>query len=225
MVDWRRYFLDRHRDDGPSVLVMDRVGCYSNPTVLRQLQETHIKPCLLPPQASKLISPCDTSFLASLKARLRGLDTSTTEAKEAAFLRICGEYDPEVMHMTLSTGDANSKRPRDHKLSKKCVSICTLSISEKMATLAFKFVGIYPSVISEGNDLIRGNVEAADEDRPCFKGTRRKLNVLRGGHGQRPKARESSIGKEAGDRLRHIKKHWDRRVIFKKWNEILVLKR
>jgi hypothetical protein len=39
MFDWTRRFLDRHRDDGPPVLVMDCLGCHRNWTVLRQLQE------------------------------------------------------------------------------------------------------------------------------------------------------------------------------------------
>jgi hypothetical protein len=56
-----------------------------------------IEPFLPPPQVSKLISPCDNSFLASGKARLQGLDTATTEVKEATFLRICEGYDAEVV--------------------------------------------------------------------------------------------------------------------------------
>jgi hypothetical protein len=37
MVDWTRQFLDRQRDDGPSVLTMHRLGCRRNRTILKQL--------------------------------------------------------------------------------------------------------------------------------------------------------------------------------------------
>jgi hypothetical protein len=76
---------------------MDHLGCHCNRTILRQLQEGHVETISLPPHGLKLISPCHNSFFASLKARLRGSDTSTTKDKEDTFLRICEEYDPEVV--------------------------------------------------------------------------------------------------------------------------------
>jgi hypothetical protein len=80
-------------------------------------------------------------------------------------------------------------------------------------------------MISERNDLIRGNLETGEEDGRRFRGPRRNLDALRGGLGQRPKALEPSIGEEAGDRLRHIKNRCYRRSILKKWNRSLDLKR
>jgi hypothetical protein len=81
----------------------------------------------------------------------------------------------------------------------------------------------------EGEKLQRARVQRAEhhavEDGPRFKCTRRKLDALRGGLGQRPKAREPSIGEQTGDCLRHIKNRWYHWSILKKWNEFLGLKR
>jgi hypothetical protein len=64
-----------------------------------------------------------------------------------------------------------------------------------------------------------------DEEGLPFKSTRRKLNALRGGVGQRPKSHEPSIGDQAGDRLPHIKIRCHRQSILKKWNKFHHLKR
>jgi hypothetical protein len=48
MVDWTRQFLDRCRDDESLLLVMDRLDCHRNWTVLRQLREGRVEPLLLP---------------------------------------------------------------------------------------------------------------------------------------------------------------------------------
>jgi hypothetical protein len=34
MKSWTQYFLERHREDGPSVLITDRLGCHRNREVL-----------------------------------------------------------------------------------------------------------------------------------------------------------------------------------------------
>jgi hypothetical protein len=70
--------------------------CHHNRMVLRQWESEYVHPVLFPPQASKKISPCDNLVCASLKARLREMDPSTSEAKEA-FHQICSEYDPEMV--------------------------------------------------------------------------------------------------------------------------------
>jgi hypothetical protein len=97
MKSWTQCFLERHREDGPSVTIMDRLGCYWNREVLAQLQQREMEPFLLSPQAAKLISPCDNSFFASLKARLRTINTSTVEDKRAAFLDVCEEDNPGMV--------------------------------------------------------------------------------------------------------------------------------
>jgi hypothetical protein len=56
-----------------------------------------MNPFLLPPQAAKLTSACDNRFFASLKARLRAMNTSTVEDMRAAFLHLCEEYNPEMV--------------------------------------------------------------------------------------------------------------------------------
>jgi hypothetical protein len=81
------------------------------------------------------------------------------------------------------------------------------------------------SSISRFWDRSEWAMSGGDEDGPCFKGTRHKLDVLRGGLGQRPTAREPSVREEVGDRLRHINNRWYRRSILKKWNKFLDLKR
>jgi hypothetical protein len=95
MKEWTEGFIARSGNGTESVLMMDRLQAHRNPGVLGSLRQAHIEPFLLPPQTAKLISPCDNSFFASFKARLRTMDTSTTEAKKAAFNEICREYDPE----------------------------------------------------------------------------------------------------------------------------------
>jgi hypothetical protein len=66
-----------------------------------------MEPFLLSPQAVKLIFPCENSFFASLKARLRTMNTSTVENKRAAFLHLCEEYNPEmVKHYFTHCGSA-----------------------------------------------------------------------------------------------------------------------
>jgi hypothetical protein len=57
MKSWTQCFLGRHREDEPSVLIMDRLECHQNREVLAQLQAGKIESFLLPPQAAKLIPP------------------------------------------------------------------------------------------------------------------------------------------------------------------------
>jgi hypothetical protein len=71
--------------------------CHYNRMMLRQWESEYVHPVLFPLQASKKISPCNNLVCASLKARLRKMDPSTPEAKEAAFHQICSEYDPETV--------------------------------------------------------------------------------------------------------------------------------
>jgi hypothetical protein len=97
MNNWTQCLLERHREDGPSVLIMDRLGCHQNREVLAQLRDGEMELFLLPPQAAMLIFPCDNSFFASLKAQLRTMNTSTAEDKRAAFLHLCEEYNPEMV--------------------------------------------------------------------------------------------------------------------------------
>jgi hypothetical protein len=97
MTQWAQGFAERHGQEGQLVLMMDRLGCHRNRDVQERLREARIEPFLLPAQSAKFISPCDNSFFSSLKARLRTMDTSTSTAKEAAFLQICREYDPETV--------------------------------------------------------------------------------------------------------------------------------
>jgi hypothetical protein len=87
MLEWSAGFAERHRDQGDSLLVLDRFGCHRNRQVLKQLEEGHIHPFLLPAQKAKLVSSCDNSFFASIKARLRAMDTSTPQAKEVALFQ------------------------------------------------------------------------------------------------------------------------------------------
>jgi hypothetical protein len=107
MLEWSAAFAERHADQGDSVLILDRLGCHRNRQVLKTLEDGHLHRFLLPPQAAKLVSPCDNSFFASLKARLREMDTSTPEAKEAAFKQVCVEYDPEMVRHYFSHCDWN----------------------------------------------------------------------------------------------------------------------
>jgi hypothetical protein len=51
----------------------------------------------IPPQASKSISPCDNSFLSSMKARMRNMSTGMTKEKKAAFEMLCSEYPQEMV--------------------------------------------------------------------------------------------------------------------------------
>jgi hypothetical protein len=97
MKQWTQGFVERHKEDGASVLMLDRLWCDGNREVLRTLEEANIHLFLMPPQTAKLISPCDNSFFASLKARLGKLDMSTTEAKKAAFLQLCDQYNTDVV--------------------------------------------------------------------------------------------------------------------------------
>jgi hypothetical protein len=62
-----------------------------------RLREAHIEPFLLPPKSAKLISPCDNSFFSSLKAWMRTMDALRAATKEAAFLQVCQEYNPETV--------------------------------------------------------------------------------------------------------------------------------
>jgi hypothetical protein len=78
--------------------------------------------------------------------------------------------------------------------------------------------------MDEGDDRRRHPGKLATKRSP-FKGTRHKLDALRGGLDRRPKARKPSIGEGAADRLRHIKNRCYRCSILKKWNRILDLKR
>jgi hypothetical protein len=95
MLEWSRGFVERHAPEGESVLLLDRLGAHRNKKVLDTLEAGHVHPFLIPPQASKIISPCDNSFFSSMKARMRGQPTDTTEQKQEAFTRLCAEYDPE----------------------------------------------------------------------------------------------------------------------------------
>jgi hypothetical protein len=97
MKQWTQGFVERHEEDGASVLTLDRLGYHRNREVLKTLEEANIHPFLMLSQTAKLISPCTTSFFASLKARLWKLDRSITEAKKTGFLQLCDEYDVDVV--------------------------------------------------------------------------------------------------------------------------------
>jgi hypothetical protein len=51
MLEWSAGFVARHRDQGDSVLILDRLGCHRNRMVLQQLESEHVRPFLLPAQA------------------------------------------------------------------------------------------------------------------------------------------------------------------------------
>jgi hypothetical protein len=95
MLGWAGGFVGEHKDDGESVLILDRLGSHRNKKVLATLEAGHVHTVLLPPQASKLISPCDNSFFSAFKAEMRGMDTHDTEAKKAAFEQVIRDTPPE----------------------------------------------------------------------------------------------------------------------------------
>jgi hypothetical protein len=83
----------------PSVINPRASRCWSwidrphrNKQVHGVLQEGGVKTLLLPPQASKPISPCDNTFFSSFKARMRRTGTSTTEEKRHTFQSVCDGY-------------------------------------------------------------------------------------------------------------------------------------
>jgi hypothetical protein len=80
------------------VLTLYQLGCHRNRMVLHQWESDHVHPFLLPTQVSKITSPCDHSFFASLKARLREVDTSTPEAK--------GDVPPGLQRVRPGNGPA-----------------------------------------------------------------------------------------------------------------------
>jgi hypothetical protein len=69
--------------------------------VQERLREAHIEPFLLPPQSAKLTFPYDHPFFSSLKARMHTMDTSTTAAKQSAFLQAYQEYSLETVKASL----------------------------------------------------------------------------------------------------------------------------
>jgi transposase len=75
MLEWSKGFAERHQADGESVLILDRLGSHRNKQVHGVLEEGGVKTFLLPPQASKLISPCENTFFSSFKARMRRTGT------------------------------------------------------------------------------------------------------------------------------------------------------
>ena len=97
MLEWSKGFVERREPEGESVLLLDHLGCHRNKKVLQTLEDGGVHTFLIPPQASKLISPCDNTFFASLKARLRQMNTATSEDKEAAFTMLCADYDLEIV--------------------------------------------------------------------------------------------------------------------------------
>jgi hypothetical protein len=84
MLDWSEEFVGR-------------VGSDRNKQVMAQLERGNMHVSLLPPQASKYVSPCDNSFFAALKVRLGHMDTSTTIAEKAALQEVCRDYPSEMV--------------------------------------------------------------------------------------------------------------------------------
>jgi hypothetical protein len=77
MLDWSKGFLERHRLNVHSVLMVDRLGAHRNNEVIETLEAGSVRPFLISSQASKLVSPCDNSFFASMKTRLPRTNTET----------------------------------------------------------------------------------------------------------------------------------------------------
>jgi hypothetical protein len=97
MKQWIQGFSEQHEEDGASVLMLDCLWCHRNQEFLKTLKEANIHIFLMPPQTAKLISLFNNSFFGSLKARLRKLNTSTTEAKKAAFLQFRDACDADAV--------------------------------------------------------------------------------------------------------------------------------
>jgi hypothetical protein len=68
------------------------------PRSAEKAQESAHRTFHAPAAISKLAFSCDDPFFSSRKARMRTIDTSTTTAKQAAFLQACQEYDPEIVN-------------------------------------------------------------------------------------------------------------------------------
>jgi hypothetical protein len=96
METWAEVF-GTARGVNESILLLDRLQAHKNPRIHQILQTHHVKPFLFPGQASKFISPCDNSFFSSMKARIRRMDTSTTEKKRVAFITLCNQFDPLIV--------------------------------------------------------------------------------------------------------------------------------
>jgi hypothetical protein len=77
--------------------MLDRLGAHRNKEVIETLEAGGVHPFLIPPQASTLISPCDSSSFASMKARLLRMNTETTADKEAAFQTVYADYPREII--------------------------------------------------------------------------------------------------------------------------------
>jgi hypothetical protein len=97
ILDWSKGFLERHRSDGNSELMLNCFDAHRNKDVLETFELGGVHLLLIPPQVSKLVSPCDNSFFGSMKARIRRMRTETIADKEAAFQTLCAEYPRELV--------------------------------------------------------------------------------------------------------------------------------
>ena len=100
MLQWSQEFTARHATGElgfKAVLILDGLQAHKNPASLRILAESGYKTFFMPPQAARLLSPCDNSFFSSMKARMKHMDLSTKEMKRAAFEEVCRTYPPDLI--------------------------------------------------------------------------------------------------------------------------------
>ena len=97
MKNWAKLFRDNFKEQGELVLIFDNLRAHLNVDVRNLFTELNITTFTLPPQSAKYCSVCDNSFFASLKARMRKMNTETTERKELVFKEICMNYPKELI--------------------------------------------------------------------------------------------------------------------------------
>ena len=98
MLEWSEGFCARHGSpEQRSILIMDRLAAHRGSDVANILRRNNIEPFFMPPQTARFLSPCDNSFFASIKARLKWMNTSTTSLKKSAFIELCRVYPRDIV--------------------------------------------------------------------------------------------------------------------------------